>query len=113
MILFTSAFSAVTSAISWQRRIEALNSPLHASRRMEFRVGVNSGDVLITPDGNVFGDAINIAARLQELASPGRVLIAGVVWDQLQGHGGLKFQFFRTNELKNLSREIRIYSLEF
>ena len=113
LIFFTSAFSAVTSSINWQRKIKSLNRPHDPTRHMEFRVGINSGDMLITPTGNVYGDAINIAARLQSLASPGGILVTGVVWDQLQGHEDLKFEFVRTNELKNLSREVRVYRLDF
>jgi len=113
LILFTSASSAVASAVGWQQKIRSLNQGLQPERRMEFRVGINSGDVLITPTGSVHGDAVNIAARIQNLASPGGILVSGVVWDQLQGYENLRFQYVRTNELRNLSRVIRIYNLEF
>ena len=71
-----------------------------------------SGDVLIAPTGIVYGDAINIAARIQSLAPPGGILVAGVVRDQLQGYEGFQFNYLRDNVLKNLSREIRTYSVE-
>jgi class 3 adenylate cyclase len=113
LILFTSASSAVASAVGWQQKVRSLNRELPLERRMEFRVGINSGDVLITPSGSAHGDAVNIAARIQSLAPPGGILVAGVVRDQLQGHENFRFQYVRTSELKNLSREVRIYFLEF
>jgi adenylate cyclase len=76
---------------------------------MEFRIGINSGDILITPAGAVHGDAINIAAQVQTLASPGGILVTGAVHDQLQGHEGLRFECVQTNELKEISREVRTY----
>lgn len=71
VLLFTSAASAVNSTLAWQRRIADLNAPLAPHRRVEFRAGINSGDLLITPSGGMHGDAINIAARLQTMSLPG------------------------------------------
>jgi adenylate cyclase len=112
LLLFTSAVSAVTCAITFQRSIAPLNLALPPARRMEFRVGINSGDILITPAGAMHGDAINVAARIQGLAPPGGILVTGVVHDQLQGHG-LVFEYVRTHALKNLSREVRSYRVDF
>ena len=75
-------------------------------------VGINSGDILITPSGAMHGDAINVAARIQALAPPGGILVTGVVHDQLQGHG-LVFEYVRTSALKNLSRKVCSYRLDF
>jgi class 3 adenylate cyclase len=108
LLLFNSAASAVTCAIAFQRSIASLNTALPADRRMEFRVGINSGDILITPGGAMHGDSINVAARIQALASPGGILVTGVVHDQLQGQG-FDFEYVRTDALRNLSREVRIY----
>jgi class 3 adenylate cyclase len=112
LLLFTSAASAVTCALTFQRSIASLNRPLPPARRMEFRVGINSGDILITPTGSMHGDAINVAARIQALATPGGILITGVVHDQLQGQG-FNFEYVRTDTLKNLSRAVQIYRVEF
>jgi class 3 adenylate cyclase len=109
LLLFPSAEAAVTCAITCQQSFAALNQSLQPTRRMEFRVGINSGDILITPAGAMLGDAINIAARVQTLAPPGGILVTGVVHDQLQGHEGLRFEYVQTNELKNISREVRTY----
>jgi class 3 adenylate cyclase len=68
--LFNSAGSAVKSAVVWQLEIARFNAALPPARRMEFRVGINSGDLLVTPGGAIVGDAINIAARVQTIAPP-------------------------------------------
>jgi adenylate cyclase len=111
--LFNSAGSAVKSAVAWQRDIARCNRALPPPRRMEFRVGINSGDLLVTPGGAVIGDAINIAARVQSIAPPEGIFITGVVRDQLQGQIDLTFEFVQANEMKNLSREVRVYRVEF
>lgn len=110
--VFNNAYSAVESAINWQRKLGLLNRPLAPERQMQFRIGISSGDVLIAPTGILYGDAINIAARIQTLAPPGGILVAGVVRDQLQGHEAFRFNYVRENELRNLSREVRTYSVE-
>jgi class 3 adenylate cyclase len=109
LVLFGSALSAVTSAMIVQRDIATLNRPLPASRWMQFRVGINSGDILITPAGAMHGDAINVAARIQALAPPGGIVVSGAIHDQLQAYDYLQFEHFDTKILRNLSREVRLY----
>jgi class 3 adenylate cyclase len=113
LALFNSAGAAVKSAVACQLDIARLNAALSPARRMEFRVGINSGDLLLTPLGAMIGDAINIASRVQSIAPPGGVFITGVIRDQLQGQIGLRFEFVQSNEMKNLSREVRVYRVEF
>jgi class 3 adenylate cyclase len=111
LVLFNNAYAAVMSAINWQRRLRTLNETFAPERRMQFRIGVNSGDVLISPSGAVHGDAINIAARIQSRAAPGGVLVSGVVRDQLQGYDGFEFTHLPVGDLKNVSREVRVYNV--
>jgi class 3 adenylate cyclase len=113
LALFNSASSAVKSVVAWQLEIARRNAALPSARRMEFRAGINSGDLLVTPAGAIVGDAVNIAARVQSIAPPGGIFITGVIRDQLQGQAGLRFEFVQTNEIKNLSREVRVYRVEF
>jgi class 3 adenylate cyclase len=113
LALFNSSGSAVKSAVAWQLDIARCNRVLPPTRRMEFRVGINSGDLLVTPAGTMIGDAINIAARVQSIAPPGGIFITGVVRDQLQGQLDLRFEFVQTNGMKNLSREVRVYRVDF
>ena len=111
--LFNSAGAAVKSAVAWQLDIARCNGALPPARRMEFRIGINSGDLLVTPGGAIIGDAINIAARVQSIAPPGGIFITGVIRDQLQGQINLRFEFVQNNEMKNLSREVRVYRVGF
>jgi class 3 adenylate cyclase len=113
--LFNSVGAAVRSAVALQLDIARCNRALPPARRMEFRVGINSGDLLVTPGGAIVGDAINIAARVQSIAPPGGIFITGVVRDQLQlqGQMDLRFEFVQTSGMKNLSREVRVYRVEF
>jgi class 3 adenylate cyclase len=111
--LFNSAGAAVKSAVALQLDLARYNAVLSPTRRMEFRVGINSGDLLVTPGGAIVGDAINIAARIQNIAPPRGIYITAVVRDQLQGQLDLRFEFVQTGEMKNLSREVRVYRVEF
>ena len=111
LVFFDSCVSALRSAISWQKRQKALNQDLPPNRRMEFRVGVNVGDVLVSPIGNLYGDAVNVAARLQSLASPGGVLVSGAVREQVAGETEFAFEPLQLNELKNISREVPVYRI--
>jgi len=112
LIVFNSAQAAVVSTIKWQKRIASLNQTLAPNRRMQFRVGINLGDVLVSRAGALYGEAVNIAARLQRFAPPDGALVSGVVRDQLQGHEHLAFDYFGSEELKNITREIRIYAVQ-
>jgi class 3 adenylate cyclase len=109
LALFNSVVSAVVCAIGFQAKIALLNKELPPQRQMEFRVGINSGDVLVTSSGRLHGDAVNVAARVQNLAQAGGILVTGVVHDQLQGRDGARLEFLRTVQLKNLSRDVHIY----
>ncbi len=97
--LFNGAGSAVKSAVVWQSDIARHNAALAPARRMEFRAGINWGDLLVTPVGAAIGDAINLAARVQTIAPPGGIFITGVR-DQLQGQIDFRFEFFQTTEMK-------------
>ena len=111
LVLFDDAASAVRAARSFQTKIAAFNAALDPVRRMEFRVGVDYGDVLVTPAGNFYGETVNIATRVQALASPGGVLVTSAVRDELHGEADFRFEPVRFNELKNISREIGVFKL--
>jgi class 3 adenylate cyclase len=112
LIVFKSTHSAVVSTMNWQKRIASLNQTLPPKRRMQFRAGINLGDVFISSAGALHGEAINIAERLQRLAAPESVVVAGVVRDQLHGHEQFIFDYLGSPELKNISREIRAYRVQ-
>lgn len=111
LVYFGSCASALRAATAWQRKMKTLNQDLPPVRRMEFRVGIDAGDVLVSPIGNLYGDAVNVAARLQALASPGGILVSDAVREQAQGEADFVFEPFQSNELKNISREVQIFRL--
>jgi hypothetical protein len=76
---------------------------------MWFRIGINLGDVIVERD-DIFGDDVNIAARLQSLAEPGGILISGTVFDQVKNKLGLSFNFLGPQRLKNIESEVPVYS---
>jgi adenylate cyclase len=107
---FSSAVQAVRAAVAIQRSLERHNADLPKDRRMEFRIGVNLGDVMADGD-NLFGDGVNVAARLEGVAEPGGICISGAVRDQIEGK--LKFALTPIGQrsLKNISRPVSIYSV--
>ena len=78
---------------------------------MLYRIGVNLGDVITRPDGTVYGDGVNIAARIQSLSEPGGVAIAGSVRDSIAGRLGLAFVDLGEQEVKNIARPVRVFGV--
>lgn len=109
LCLHTTTALAVDSALAWQQEIALLNRTLPEPQRMLFRVGIHSGDILISPIGNAYGEAINIATRVQALALPGAVFVTGTVRDQLQARENIRFTMIGDETLKNISHEVRVY----
>jgi adenylate cyclase len=80
---FTSVVAAVNCAVDLQNVIKAENSNLSPDRRMEFRVGINSGDVIVQGE-QIYSDGVNVAARLENLAEPGGICLSGTVYEQVR-----------------------------
>jgi len=110
MAEFASAVNAVLCAQAIQQRIEAENSSLPPARRMHLRIGVNLGDV-IKENGSAFGDAVNVAARLQSLAKPGGVLISGTVYDQVHLKVPARFIDAGVRQVKNVDEPVRTFEM--
>jgi len=110
MAEFPSAVNAVLCALAIQQRIESENAPLPTARRMHLRIGVNLGDV-IEENGSAFGDAVNVAARLQSLAKPGGVLISGPVYDQVHLKVPASFIDAGTRQVKNVEEPVRTFEV--
>ena len=85
LAVFDSVVEAVQCAADVQADIEPLNADLPESRRMQFRIGVNLGDVIAQDDGTIYGDGVNVAARLESLAEPGGLIISGTTFDHVDG----------------------------
>jgi len=104
---FASPVEAVRCATEIQLELERRNAGLPEFRGMRFRIGVNLGDVLVE-GGNLMGDRVNVAARLESLARPGGVCISNAVLEHVQDSLGLEFEDLRHHEVKNISRAVRV-----
>jgi adenylate cyclase len=109
LAVFDSAIGAVKAAVAAQDELAKRNADLPEDRRMRFRVGVNLGDVIEQGDGSVYGDGVNVAARLQAMAEPGGVRISGSVFDSVGTKLGMLFDFLGEHEVKNIARPVRVY----
>ena len=105
---FASPVEAVSCATNIQRELEKRNADLTKDRRMQLRIGVNLGDVVVKGD-NLLGDGVNVAARLQALAEPGGIYLSGTVFDQVDGKLDLKFDYLGRREVKNIAKLVRVY----
>ncbi len=107
---FESVVDAVKCALDIQREIKAQNETLPVEKRMQFRIGVNLGDV-IHERGRIYGDGVNIAARLEGLARPGEVWISGTAYDQVKSRVSVGFEYQGRQHVKNIKDPIRIYRI--
>ena len=105
---FSGALNAVNSAIEIQQRLAIENGKLPSNRRMDFRVGINLGDVL-HKDERIYGDGVNVAARIESLADPGGISISRGVFDQVKKKAHQGFEYMGEHEVKNISEPVRIY----
>jgi adenylate cyclase len=105
---FASVVDAVRCAVEVQREMATRNSGVPAERRIDFRIGVNLGDIII--DGNdIFGDGVNVAARLEALAEPGGICVTRVVRDQVRDKLAIPFEDMGEQQVKNIARPVRAY----
>jgi adenylate cyclase len=110
MAEFPSVIGATECAVEIQTVMAQRNEEVPESRRMRFRIGINLGDV-IHDDTRIYGDGINIAARLEALAEPGGVLVSNTVHDQVRGKLPLTFEDVGERQVKNIERPVRMYRL--
>src|SRR5216683_932860 len=105
---FSSVVDALSCAVEMQQAARAINDPISPERRLELRVGVNLGDVIVDGD-NIFGDGVNIAARLEGLAQPGTVCISQTIYDQVRNKLNLDYRSLGTHRVKNIAEPVRAY----
>lgn len=108
---FPSVVEAVQCALEVQRELGARNDDLADDQRMDFRIGVNLGDVMVK-NGDLFGEGVNIANRLQQIAAPGGICISGPVYDQVHNKISIGIQFLGLKTVKNIAEEVPVYRLE-
>jgi len=105
---FTSVVDAVQCAVSVQKEFQARNAELPENRRMEFRIGVNLGDV-IEEGLRIYGDGVNIAARLEALANPGGICVSKTAFDHIESKLPLGYEYLGEQEVKNIPKPVGAY----
>jgi adenylate cyclase len=111
MLEFSSPLQAVTCAIEVQREATERCAGQAEHERLMLRIGINLGDVLVADDGDVYGDCVNVAVRLESLADPGGICVSAKVLDELQGKMTLAFEDRGDQQLKNIARPVRVFAL--
>jgi adenylate cyclase len=112
IIEFRSVVDAVRCAIEVQTGMVERNAGLPPEKRIEFRVGVHVGDVVEESDGDLMGDGINIASRLEGIAKPGAICLSEDAYRQVKQRLNLKVNDLGTTQLKNIAEPVHVYSLE-
>ncbi len=110
IIEFGSPVEAVICAFEVQRQLADRASSEAVERQISLRIGINLGDIICGPDGDLYGDGVNVAVRLQEIAEPGSICISAKVYDELHGRLNLRFEQRGEQVLKNITRPIQVYA---
>jgi TolB-like protein len=105
---FSSVVDAVQCAVAVQNEIQTRNAELPENRRMEFRIGINLGDV-IDEDNRIYGDGVNIAARLESLADPGGICVSKTAFDQIETKLPLGYEYLGEQSVKNIPKPVSAY----
>jgi adenylate cyclase len=111
LVEFASVVNAMRCSTEIQRGMVVRNATVLEDKRIEFRVGINVGDIIID-GGDIFGDGVNIAARLENLAEPGGICISGRVEEDVRGKLDLGFEDAGEQQLKNITRPVRVYRVQ-
>lgn len=108
---FATIARAVRCAVALQQELSRHNAGLPPGRRVEFRVGIDLGDVLVH-DGRIYGNSVNTAARVQAIAPPGGVCIAGSAYDRLEAAVPVQFKYLGEHVVRNIDEPLRVYRVE-
>jgi len=107
---FESVSNAVNCAVEIQRELAERNAEVPSARMMQWRIGINLGDV-VEEEGRIYGDGVNIAARVENLCEPGGICISGTVYDQVKGRLGLEYEDLGEHSVKNITEPVRVYKI--
>src|SRR5579864_8638609 len=110
LVEFSSVVDAVRCAVDIQRGMMERNAEVSPERRIEFRIGINVGDIIIDGD-DIFGDGVNVAARLEALAEPGGICVSRVVRDQVRDKLDFAFEDMGEQQVKNIARPVRAHRI--
>src|SRR4029453_19198193 len=105
---FASVVDAVRCAVEIQYALQEKNDELPEHRQMHFRIGINLGDVIVEGE-RLYGDGVNIAARMESLAVPGGICISGTVYDQVENKLALHYEYQGEQTVKNIAKPVRVY----
>jgi len=108
---FTSVVDAVESAVEIQNELKSQNAELPEDRRMDFRIGINLGDV-IEEGQRIYGDGVNVASRIEGLAEGGGISISGTAFDQVDAKLSVEFEFIGEKSVKNIKKPVRVYRVK-
>ncbi len=108
---FGSVVDALACAVEAQRELRKRNQGLPEERRLQFRIGINLGDVIVDRD-DIYGDGVNIAARLEGLAQPGGICISGGVYQQVRNQLELAYEFMGAQEVKNIAEPVPVFQVQ-
>ncbi len=112
LIEFGSVVDAVRGAIELQSKMAVRNIDVAPDKRIEFRVGIHLGDVIVEGDGDLMGDGVNIAARLEGIAEPGGICLSNAAYEQVRDKIATEFTDLGDKELKNIARPVRVYAVQ-
>ncbi len=108
---FASAVDAVQCAVAIQHALKTRNTELPTERKMEFRIGLNVGDVVVEGE-QIYGDGVNVAARLQGLADAGGIFISGTIYDQIENKLALHYEYLGEQLVKNVVKPVRVWRVQ-
>jgi adenylate cyclase len=108
LVEFASVVNAVRCAVAMQQGMAERNTPVSAENRIAFRIGIHQGDIIVE-DGDIFGDGVNVAARLEALAEPGGICVSARVQEDVTGRLDLAFEDLSEQQVKNIARPVRVY----
>src|SRR5579883_1334730 len=110
LLEFASAVDAVECAVEVQSRVAEMSGETKAAQSIELRIGINVGDIMVE-EGDVFGDGVNVAARLEGLADPGGILLSQAAYDQVRDRVQHAFDDLGNHSLKNIARPVKVFRL--
>jgi len=113
LVEFASAVDAARCAMEIQKEMAARNAVIPEERRIEFRIGINVGDVIVDDRGDIYGDGVNIAARVESLARPGALCLSDEAYRQIKGKLAIDANDMGEHQLKNIAQPVRVYSVWF
>lgn len=112
LVEFASVVDSICFAVEVQFALERENSGVSEDRQFRYRVGVNIGDIVFD-EGDIYGDGVNVAARLQELADPGGICLSGTAFEQVKGKLDLTFEHLGERHVKNIAEAVTVYRVRF